>query len=102
MNKAMNMLGLAMRAGRLVTGEEAVLAAIRSGAAKLVWLSEDAAGNTKKRVTDKCNHYRVPLIQASDRHELGHAVGKSERVVVAVTDEGFARSLTKLVSESRG
>jgi ribosomal protein L7Ae-like RNA K-turn-binding protein len=102
MDKALRLLGLAMRAGKVVSGEEIVLAAIRSGEAKLVFLSTDAAKNTEKRVTDKCSSYQVPLIRAATRQELGHAIGKGERVVVAVTDEGFARSLAKLASQLRG
>ncbi|MGZ7246578.1 ribosomal L7Ae/L30e/S12e/Gadd45 family protein, partial [Streptococcus pyogenes] len=41
--KVLNLLGLAQRAGRLISGEELVVDAIRKGQAKLVFLAEDAA-----------------------------------------------------------
>ncbi|XID96097.1 YlxQ family RNA-binding protein [Paenibacillaceae bacterium WGS1546] len=89
-NKALSRLGLATRAGKLVSGEEVVMKAIRSGDAKLVLLAEDASDNTRKKIQDKCNSYRVPLLVGFTRFELGAAVGKPERVLFAVTDRGFA------------
>ncbi|GKS09982.1 YlxQ family RNA-binding protein [Paenibacillus chitinolyticus] len=88
-------LGLAMRAGKLVTGEESVLKAIRSGEAKLVILAEDAADNTSKKFQDKCRSYDVPLLVLGNREELGSSIGKEARVTIAVVDDGFARMLKK-------
>ncbi len=89
-NKALARLGLAMRAGKLTSGEERVLEAIRSGLAQLVVMARDASARTRKIVADKCDSYGVPLLVGYSRHELGMAVGKPERVLLAVTDRGFA------------
>jgi ribosomal protein L7Ae-like RNA K-turn-binding protein len=93
--KVQRNLGLCLRAGRLISGEELVLDAIRDGKARLVLLTTDASVNTSKRITDKCLFYKVPLQVAFTRGELGEAIGKAERVVVAITDNGFK----KLISE---
>lgn len=79
-----------MRAGKLATGEETVLKAIRGGEAKLVVLAQDASENTGKKLADKCASYGVPMVVGFTRYELGWAVGKPERVMFAVTDQGFA------------
>ncbi len=92
--KTLSHLGLAMRAGKLVSGEETVLKAVRSGEAKLVVLAEDASDNTEKKLTDKCGSYDVPLVIGFTRYELGGAVGKPERVMFAVTDHGFAQLIS--------
>jgi ribosomal protein L7Ae-like RNA K-turn-binding protein len=89
-DKVLSRLGLAMRAGKLVTGEETVLKAIRGGEAKLVLMAADASENTGKKLADKCGSYGVPLLVGFTRFELGWAVGKPERVMFAVTDPGFA------------
>ncbi|QJD83334.1 YlxQ family RNA-binding protein [Cohnella herbarum] len=94
-NKVLSRLGLATRAGKLISGEEVVLKAIRSGEAKLVLLAGDASDNTTKKISDKCNSYQVPLLVGFTRFELGSAVGKPERVLFAVTDRGFADMLAK-------
>ncbi|WP_028561392.1 L7Ae/L30e/S12e/Gadd45 family ribosomal protein [Paenibacillus pinihumi] len=90
MKKVLSSLGMAMRAGKLVTGDETVLKAVRSGKAKLVLVAGDASDNTKKKFRDKCNSYNVAMVVALDRESIGDAIGKSERVLVAVTDQGFA------------
>lgn len=97
MNKVLQSLGLAMRAGKVVSGEDQVLHTVRTGKAELVLLSLDAGENTKKKMMDKCGTYQVPILQYGTREELGKAIGKPVRVIVAVTDAGFARSIQKLI-----
>lgn len=94
-NKRFNRLGLAMRAGKVVLGDSAVLDAIRSGEAKLVLLATDASANAAKKYTDKCSFYRTPLLSIGTRVELGSAIGKQERVVVAIIDTAFAELISR-------
>ncbi|RRJ67714.1 50S ribosomal protein L7ae [Paenibacillus oralis] len=100
MNKALSGLGLAMRAGKLVTGDEVVLKAIRSAEAKLVIVAGDASANTQKKYRDKCGTYKVPLMVGFDREMLGSSVGKPERVVLALTDQGFADMVRKAIAKT--
>ncbi|MNW23571.1 putative ribosomal protein YlxQ [compost metagenome] len=95
MNKALSNIGLAMRAGQLATGDEIVLKAVRSSEAKLVILAKDASENTQKKFRDKCGSYKIPLLIGFDRESLGNSVGKPERVVLAVLDQGFAKLIVK-------
>ncbi|WCK52855.1 YlxQ family RNA-binding protein [Aneurinibacillus sp. Ricciae_BoGa-3] len=97
MNPSEQMLGLAMRARKIVTGEDIVVKAIRQGQVKLVILSNDASENTRKKVTDKCAYYKVPCIQHGSREVLGSALGKGTRVVVGITDSGFAKKIRELI-----
>ncbi|AEI44296.1 YlxQ family RNA-binding protein [Paenibacillus mucilaginosus] len=94
-NKFFNNLGLAMRAGKVITGEDMVIESVRHGEAKLVIIAEDASAGTYKKVNDKCSYYQVPLHQFGRREQLGASIGKEARVVLAVTDAGFARMLLK-------
>ncbi len=88
-------LGLAMRAGKLISGDEIVLKAIRSKEAMLVCIAEDASDNTTKKFQDKCRTFGVPLIQYGSREQIGHSIGKFERVVIAVTEHGLAQMIQK-------
>lgn len=94
-NRWLDVLGLANRAGKLVSGEENVLKAVRKGTAKLVIVAADASANTAKTYQDKCSFYRVPIIQYGYRSELGNSIGKAERVALALTDAGFAGLVNK-------
>lgn len=89
-------LGLAMRAGKIVSGEGAVLAAIRQGKVKAVLLAKDGSDNTRKKIQDKTTSYSVPMILVDSRSDLGQAIGKRDRVVVGITDSGFAKKLMSM------
>ena len=92
-----SLLGLANRARKIISGEELVIKAVRNSKAKLVFLANDASDNTEKKIRDKCTYYQVPLKTVGNRYELGKAIGKDTRVVVAVTDTGFATKLKSLL-----
>lgn len=88
-----SLLGLAARARKLVTGEELVVKDIRRKNVSLVLLADDASELTKKKVIDKCKYYNVNVKVVANRSILGTAIGKHERVVVGITDEGFAKKI---------
>src|ERR1700730_13260120 len=84
-------LGLAMRARAVLTGDDVCIRAIRSGQAKLAFVAKDAGVNTAKKYKDKCMFYNVPLLSLFDKKTLGEGLGKVERTVVVVTNDGFAK-----------
>ena len=95
MNRTLNMLGLCMRAGKIVSGEKASVQAVRTGSACAVVLDRAAAKNAVKAVTDACSWHEVPLILAPE-NELGYAIGKPGRMVAAITDPSFADRILQL------
>lgn len=96
----LQLLGLAARARKVVSGEELVVREIRNGNAKLVLLASDAAHNSSKKIKDKCTYYNVEYYVFGDRYDLGHATGKEARVAIAITDSGFAKKMSSLLNEN--
>ncbi|MCQ2008989.1 MAG: YlxQ family RNA-binding protein [Sporolactobacillus sp.] len=96
----MQFLGLAQRAGKVSSGEETVLRLIRQNKAEAVLLSADASERTKKTIGNKCSYYHVPLLTVPDREVLGQAIGQPSRVIIAVTDSGFAGRLIERIGPS--
>ncbi|MGG5343781.1 YlxQ-related RNA-binding protein [Enterococcus sp. AZ192] len=94
--KILNLLGLAMRAGKLVTGEELTLADIRSNKAKFVFVAADASENTRKKIKDKCSYYKVPTDESFTQSEISHAIGRT-RMIVGINDQGFATKFKELI-----
>lgn len=92
-NKILSLLGLATRSGNLVSGEYMTEKAVKGGRAFLVIVSSEASENTKKKFTNMCSFYKVPLYFYGAIEELGHCMGKAFRASVAVTDEGFAKGI---------
>lgn len=91
-NKAVNLLGLAMRARKIVSGDQ-LIPAIQNKSAKLVLLANDASDNTKKRIRDKCSFYERELIVVESSAQMNQAMGTANRMAVGIVDEGFAKSL---------
>lgn len=94
-NKVFSLLGLATKAGRVVSGEFMTEKAVKEGTAALVIVGTDASANTTKNFRDMCTFYKVPCYSYGTKEELGHAMGKEMRASLAVIDEGFAKSLKK-------
>lgn len=94
--KALNLLGLAMRAGKLITGEELTLKDIRVQKVQLVFVANDASENTQKKIKDKSLYYEVPCFACFTSAELSQAIGKN-RMVVGVKDPGFAKKMKELL-----
>lgn len=88
-------LGLAMKAGKVVSGEYLTEKAIRDGLARLVIVAEDASANTKKKFSNSCHYYHVPYVEFGNKDMLGSIIGKQFRATLAVTDAGFVKSLSK-------
>ena len=95
----LNFLGLAMRAGKVKSGESVILNEIKKKRLSLVLIAQDASENTKKTLTNKCNSYQTPYRIVSNRFELGEAVGKEVRVNIGITDQGFAKKLMAMIDE---
>ena len=90
-----SMIGLATKAGKIVSGEFMTEKAVKSGAAYLVIVSEEASENTKKMFTNMCRFYKVPLHIFGTKEDLGASMGKQFRASAAIIDPGFSKAIQK-------
>ena len=95
MNRALSMLGLCARAGRLVTGEKACVQAICAGSVYVMLLDGAASENAVKAVGQACRTHGVPLVRTGE-YELGDAIGKPGRMAAGVTDAKMAERIIEL------
>ena len=96
MHKVLQLLGLAYKAKKVISGEDFCVEAIRKGEAKYLFLASDAGVNTTKKITDKANFYKVVVDNRFTSSELSSAIGKNNRMVVAITDSGFAKKIKEI------
>ena len=94
-DKVLSLIGLAMKAGKCVSGETMTESETKSGKAKFVIVAGDASENTKKKFGDMCKFYKVPICFYGDKDTLGHAMGKEFRASLAILDEGFADGIQR-------
>lgn len=91
MDKALNYIALARKAGRIELGEEPVGAAARAQHARLVIVASDASDHTWRRALSFVAQteqlcLRVPY----DKDQLGQAVGRTSLAIGAFTDPALA------------
>ena len=99
--KALSMVGLCKKAGRIVSGVPIVCDAMRDGKVQLALYASLAGENSVKRITDKAKSYKTEAMGLEvSPEELGHAIGKVGAVAaVGITDAGFAAAIKKIISE---
>ncbi|MFP4698103.1 MAG: L7Ae/L30e/S12e/Gadd45 family ribosomal protein [Eubacteriales bacterium] len=91
--KVLSLLGIAKKAGNLVGGEFSTEAAIKGNKACMIIIADDASKNTKKKFTNSCRYYNVPLFFFGEKDTLGHAIGKSYCASIALLDKGLAEAI---------
>ncbi|WP_201726313.1 L7Ae/L30e/S12e/Gadd45 family ribosomal protein, partial [Lactobacillus helveticus] len=60
--KAINLLGLAQRAGKLITGTETVITELNKGKIQAVIMASDIQSNTAEKVDRAARKVNVPII----------------------------------------
>lgn len=92
-DRVLSMLGIAAKAGKIVSGEFATENAVKAGKAFLVITAGDASKNTAKKFRDMTDFYRVPFASYGTKDSLGRCIGKDYRSSLAVTDEKLAENI---------
>ena len=102
MDKALNYLALARKAGFAELGEEPVGAAAREGHARLVIVASDASDHTWRRAKSYVAGTRQQLVRlTSTKDEMGFAIGRTSLAIAAITDVGLALSLAKALDAGK-
>ena len=96
MDKFLQMLGIANRAGAVVSGSLSCEKTLKHGRAKLLILADDAADEVAEGLTHLAVRMEVRVLRYKSRNSLGVAIGKSHRAAIIVTDEGLAKRLYEL------
>ena len=91
MNDILSLLGLCLRAGKLVSGDDAVADTVSAGDARLLILAQDAGANITRRAARHTETNRVPVLRlTASAAEMGWAIGRKTTAICCITDIGFA------------
>lgn len=91
---------LAMKAGKLATGEFSCEKTMQKGLACLVVIASDASDNTKKKFTNKAFYYKIPVCVYGTRQELSKYVGQDNRAVFIITDIHFGKKMKEMIDNN--
>ena len=101
--RVLGMLGMAQRAGKVISGAEGVISTLNAGKAELLIISRDISRNTLDKLlgaaekSEKVTGNAVTCFRFGTSDDLGTALGKPSRAIVAVTDKAFAKGISDLL-----
>ena len=96
MDKALNYLALARKAGIAELGEEPVGGAARAGKAYLILVAKDGSDHTWRRAKSYAAGTQQQCVRLPyTKDELGMAIGRQELAIAAITDPAMALSLVQ-------
>ena len=100
MDKALNYLALARKAGRIELGEEPVGACARARKARIVVVATDATDHTWRRAKSFVEGTEQVCIRLPyTKDQLGQAVGRTALALGAITDPALALAFVKALPQ---
>lgn len=100
MDKALNYVALARKAGRIELGEEPVGAAARAQHARLVIVASDASDHTWRRALSFVSGTEQQCIRIPfTKDQLGEAIGRTALAIAAFTDPALALAFAKALPQ---
>lgn len=100
MDKALNYLSLARKAGLAELGEEPVGDITRAGKGYAVVVASDASDHTWRRAKSYCAGTEQQCVRLPyTKEELGQAVGRTSLAIAAVTDASMALAMLRSLPE---
>lgn len=94
--RVMDYVGLANRAGNLISGFEKVRAAFKGGKAHVLLTASDAAENGRNKMCQGLDNLKV--VDIFTREELSKAAGLANAVHIALLPSGISKSLLREIS----
>lgn len=100
MDKALNYMALARKAGLIELGEEPVGAIARTGKAYVILVASDASDHTWRRAKSFAAGTEQQCIRIPyTKDEMGMAIGRTSLAIAAVTDAPLALALVQSLDQ---
>src|SRR5688500_1608068 len=99
-DRVLGLLGMAARAGAVISGTDRVREAARGEGVRLVLLARDASANSREKLVPLLTARGISHVIRYDRNELGAAIGRGRLSAVGVMDRALADRLQVLLRDS--
>ena len=95
-NKIYGLLGLCARAGKVVSGMDAVSDEIKRNKVKLLIIAEDASAKTIDNIKYLADKKKIPIIVIGKIEENSKAIGKQNRAIIGIKDKNISNGIKKI------
>lgn len=96
--KITGLLGLAMKAGKVVFGTDACIEAINKKKVRLVIVAEDSAQRTKTNFETICKNKKIEYRNYFTIDEISKSIGKENKAVIGIKDINFANEIMRIIN----
>ena len=84
---------------KLYLGFEAIEDGIKKKQVNLIIVANDTSDKTKKEMKFICDKYGIKLISFGTIEGNSHSIGKKNRAVIGICDNGLAKRFQELVNK---
>lgn len=97
MDKVLNLISIATKAGKVKTGEFLTTKTLQEGLAYLVIIATDTSEKSTKRLIGISENYGCRAVVYGTKETLGKFTGKKEKSVIAICDKGLSDAIIKKI-----
>ena len=99
MDKIYGILGIAAKAGKIISGFDAIQDGVKRKQVNLIIVAKETSEKTQKEMRFICDKYGIPLIVFGNIEGNSHAIGKKNRALIGICDEGLSKKFLELINE---
>ena len=96
-NRALGLIGISAKAGKVAFGTEQVQEGIERNKIKLVIVAEDASDRTKENFIRLATKHNVKMVIYQTIENLSRAIGKQNKAVIAIKDNNLGEEIYKII-----
>lgn len=95
-NKVYGLLGLGAKAGKIVSGMDAVCEEVKKNKVKLLLIAEDASEKTISNIKYLAQRKKVPVLVLGTIGRNSKAIGKENRAIIGIKDRNLSEGIKKI------
>ncbi len=96
--KLCGLIGIATKAGKIVSGTDACLEEIKKGKVSLVLLASDSSDRTKNTFKQEAERSHIAAYEVLSIEEMSKAMGKINKAVIGIKDVGFSKKMIEIIN----
>lgn len=96
-NKVNGLLGLCARAGKIVSGMDAVCNELNKNKIKLLIVAEDSSEKTISNIKYLAEKRNVKVLVFGTIEENSKAIGKENRAIIGIKDKNISDGINKII-----
>ena len=96
-NKVYGLLGLCSKAGKIVSGMDAVSDEIKRNKVKLLIVAEDTSEKTLENIKYLAEKKNVKVVVIGNIEDNSKAIGKENRAIIGIKDKNIADGIIKII-----